>query len=197
MMANQSKMMPFPMMMPMGGIGGCPHMWNSGCHHQCNCSCTCNRSCLCQNSCSIPHNSYGASRSYKPVMTESPVQSTMSAKKTEITSRSRNSFITQKSEPRIAPVQVVNLQKTKRKNLLRRFRICAYAVYFSIYLKWFSFQFSLNRYGRFKQKYLADKGVELTNAYKEVYQKMLKIDIPELIRTAAANIPEVNHSSSA
>lgn len=63
-------------------------------------------------------------------------------------------------------------------------------MYFCIYFKWFSFQFSLNRYNQFKLRYLVDSGKEITNAYKEVYAKLLGIDIPNLIRTAAENVSE-------
>lgn len=82
----------------------------------------------------------------------------------------------------------MHLQKKKKSNLLRRFRICAYAVYFSIYFKWFSFQFTVNRYNRFKENYLIDTGVKITDAYKQVYQRMLNINIPRLIRAAAKNV---------
>ena len=92
-----------------------------------------------------------------------------------------------KSEPKI---EVKKLRPLKKKNLLRRFRICAYAVYFCIYFRAFSSQFTLNRYNRFKLKYLVDSGKLLTSAYKEIYYKFLQIDIPGLIRTAADNIPD-------
>jgi hypothetical protein len=94
------------------------------------------------------------------------------------------------SKPKLNLKEVMKLKKKKSSNLLRRFRVCAYAVYFCIYFKWFSFQFSLNRYNRFKVRYLVDSGKEITNAYKEVYLKLLGIQIPNLIRTAVENVPE-------
>ena len=94
-----------------------------------------------------------------------------------------------KSEPKI---EAKKLRPLKKKNLLRRFRICAYAVYFCIYFRAFSSQFTLNRYNRFKLKYLVDSGKLLTNAYKDIYYKFLNIDIPGLIRVAADNIPDKN-----
>jgi hypothetical protein len=51
---------------------------------------------------------------------------------------------------------------SKRKALLRKFRICSIAVYFAIYFKWFSFQFSVNRYNNFKDKYLMDNAKTIT-----------------------------------
>lgn len=66
-----------------------------------------------------------------------------------------------------------------------------YAIYFCLYFKWFSFQFSLNRYNRFKNKYLLDGGKTLTEELKEVYNKLLEIDIFKLIKEGAAKVQDL------
>jgi hypothetical protein len=54
----------------------------------------------------------------------------------------------------------------KRKALLRKFRVVSIAIYFAIYFKWFSFQFSVNRYNNFRTKYLMDNGKAVTENYR-------------------------------
>ena len=48
----------------------------------------------------------------------------------------------------------------------------------------------MNRYNNFKDKYLMDSGKALTDNYKQVYNKLLKIDIPQLAREAASKVQE-------
>lgn len=66
-------------------------------------------------------------------------------------------------------------------NLLRRFRKCALAIYFCFYFRWFSFQFSINRYSAFKKNYLVAADNPVTAAYRVVYEKMLGMDILKMM----------------
>lgn len=73
---------------------------------------------------------------------------------------------------------------------MRRWRKCIIAIYFCFYFKWFSFQFSLNRYNHFKAKYLVDNCKNITETFKEVYLKMLDLDILRFLKEAASKVAD-------
>jgi hypothetical protein len=173
----QSRVIPFPMFMPMFSPP------------QNNCCCQCN--CRCQNHCPQPVQP----KRYRPVITENCAVETDPAPVTNIPSvaslRSAKTVKAPTAEkiPSVKAAPASRMPLAKRKALLRKFRIYSIAVYFAIYFKWFSFQFSVNRYNNFRTKYLMDNGKTVTDNYRQVYTQMLKIDIPTLIRTAAEKVP--------
>lgn len=73
------------------------------------------------------------------------------------------------------------MNKIENKSKLNRFRICAYAVYFSIYIKYFAKKFTENRKNWFNERYAINNGKVVFDGSANILRKLYEIDIYKMI----------------
>lgn len=83
-------------------------------------------------------------------------------------------------KPEVKPVP--KPKKPMRKDLIKRFRICVYAVYFCIFFKYYSKRFTEIRRNWFNDRYHKKNAKIIFKGSEKVLQELMKIDLQGILK---------------